>query len=328
MLVVIALGGSALLGSDECLDVEAQRRHVAAAVEAIAPLAAEHQVVVTHGSAPQVGLLALQNALFRAVAPFPLDVLSAGTEGMIGYLFQQELANKVRDREIVSLLTQVVVDPDDPALSAPTKLVGPPMAEVDATRLARDRGWTVTRDGTGFRRVVPTPEPLAVVELRTIRRLVQAGVVVICAGGGGVPVDVDASGTVRGVEAVIDKDRSAALLAALLDADVLLLLTDVPAVVSDWGTAFARPLRHVTPDELRMLSFEPHSMGAKVAAAARFVERTGKRAAIGAVADATSVLVGEAGTQIMPTQHRDRWYPPSERDTDLLPASWKASLGG
>jgi carbamate kinase len=155
---------------------------------------------------------------------------------------------------------------------------------------------------------------------------VDAGVVVICAGGGGVPVDVDPSGTVRGVEAVIDKDRSAALLAALLDADVLLLLTDVPAVVSDWGTAFARPLRHVTPDELRVLPFDPDTMGPKAAAAARFVERTGKRAAIGAVADATRLLTGESGTQITPTPHPDRWYPPSERDTDLLPASWKSAL--
>jgi carbamate kinase len=155
---------------------------------------------------------------------------------------------------------------------------------------------------------------------------VDAGVVVICAGGGGVPVVVDPSGTVRGVEAVIDKDRSAALLAALLDADALLLLTNVPAVVSDWGSAFARPLRHVTPDELRTLSFEAPTMGPKVAAAARFVERTGNRAVIGALSDAARLLAGEAGTQITPTQHPDRWYPPSDRDTDLLPASWQASL--
>src|SRR5437764_11319415 len=245
MVVVVALGGSALLGSDHSLDVESQRRHVAAAVDAIAPLAAQHRIIITHGSAPQVGLLALQSARFPGVAPYPLDVVCAETEGMVGYLFQQALANRIRDREIVSVLTQVVVDPDDPAFATPTKLVGPPMAEIDATRLGGDRGWTLARDGTGFRRAVPTPEPLAVVELPTIRRLVDAGVVVICAGGGGIPVSVDASGTLRGVAAVIDKDRSAALLATVLDADVLLLLTDVPAVVSDWGTAFARSLRYV-----------------------------------------------------------------------------------
>jgi carbamate kinase len=323
MLVVAALGGSALLGSDGRLDVAAQRAHVVDAVRALAPLAAEHQLIVTHGSAPQVGLLSLQSALYPGVAPYPLDVLGAETEGMVGYLLQQELANQIRDREVVSLLTQVVVDADDPAFSAPAKLVGPHLAEVDATRLARDRGWTVARDGDGYRRAVPTPEPLAIVELPTIRRLVAAGSVVICAGGGGIPVEVDRTGTVRGVDAVIDKDRSAALLAALLDADVLLLLTDVPAVISDWRSAFARELRHVTPDELRMLAFEPHSMGAKVAAAARFVERTGKRAAIGAVADAAAVLAGEAGTQITPSATSDRWYAPAGRDAELLPASWR-----
>jgi carbamate kinase len=328
MRVVVALGGSALLGSDHCLDVEAQRRQVAAAVEAIAPLAAQHQVVITHGSAPQVGLLSLQSARFPGVAPYPLDVVCAETEGMVGYLFQQELANRVRDREIVSLLTQVVVDPDDPAFGAPTKLVGPPMAEIDAIRLGGDRGWTVARDGAGFRRAVPTPEPLAVVELPTIRRLVDTGVVVICAGGGGVPVSVDASGTIRGVEAVIDKDRSAALLATLLDADVLLLLTDVPAVVSDWGTAFARSLRYVTPDELRVLPFEAHSMGPKAAAASRFVERSGKRAAIGAVTDAARVLAGAAGTQITATPHPERWYPPGDQDAALMPAAWRADPEG
>jgi carbamate kinase len=299
-----------------------QREAVRAAAEAITRVARHQQVVVTHGSAPQVGLLSLQSTLFPAVEGYPLDALGAESEGLLGYLVQQELANQLRDQEVVTLLTQVVVDAADPAFSAPTKRVGPSLAEVDASRLTRDHRWVVVPEGRGFRRVVPSPEPLAIVELRTIRRLVAAGVVVVCAGGGGIPVALDETGAIRGVEAVIDKDRSAALLAAVLGADLLLFLTDVPAVVGEWGTGFARPLHYATPAQLRTLSFPPESMGAKVTAAIRFVEGTGKRAVIGAVPDTARLVDGQTGTQVSLEPRVDPWYTAGECGEALLTA-WK-----
>jgi carbamate kinase len=301
MLVVIALGGSAFLDPGEAPDVEAQRTHVRAAVSAIAQVARDHAVVVTHGSAPQVGLLAYQSALYHSLAQYPLDVVGAETEGLIGYLLQQELGNQLPDHEVATLLTQVVVDPTDPGFSSHLKVVGPPLAEVDAQRMARDRGWAVVRDGSRWRRAVPSPEPLAVIERPTIQRLVQAGVLVICAGGGGIPVAMDADGALRGVDAVVDKDSAAALLAAILGADLLLLLTDVPAVATDWGSAFVRPISRATPAQLRSHDFDPATMGPKVTAACRFVDQTGKRAAIGAVGEAAGLVAGEAGTQVVHT---------------------------
>ena len=322
MLVVIALGGAALLGRDDHRSTETQSEAVRAAAGAIAQIARDHQVVVTHGSAPQVGLLSLQSTLFPAVEGYPLDALGAETEGLLGYLVQQELANQLREQEVVTLLTQVVVNAADPAFSAPTKRVGPCLAEVDASRLARDHHWVVVPEGRGFRRVVPSPEPLAIVELKTIRRLVSAGVVVVCAGGGGIPVALDETAAIHGVEAVIDKDRSAALLAALLGADLLVFLTDVPAVVSERGTGFARPLHYATPAQLRTLTFPPESMGTKVTAAIRFVEGTGKRAVIGAVSDAGGLLNGQAGTQVTLEPQVDPWYAAGECGGALL-AAWK-----
>jgi carbamate kinase len=324
MRVVIALGGAALLDSGERPDAEVQRRHIEAAAATIAGIARYHQVVVTHGSGPQVGLLAVQSALYPSVNQYPLDILGAETEGLVGYLLQQALANQMRDQEVVTLLTQVVVDPADQAFSSPAKLIGPPLAEIDATRLARDRGWMVAPDAGRFRRVVPSPEPLAVVELPTIERLLDAGVLVVCAGGGGIPVVVDDDGALRGVEAVIDKDRTAAVLATLLGADTLLLLTDVPAVVSDWGTAFARPLRHATPAQLRGFAFDPATMAPKTAAACHFVEQTGQRAAIGALPDAERILAGTAGTQITPDATAPIWYEVSAFGAELLPSLWAA----
>lgn len=324
MRILIALGGAALLASGERPDAEVQRRHIEAAAAAIAGIARDHQVVVTHGSGPQVGLLAVQSALYPSVDQYPLDVLGAETEGLVGYFLQQALANQLRDREVVTLLTQVVVDPADPALSAPAKLIGPPLAEIDATRLARDRGWVVVPDGGRFRRAVPSPEPLAVVELPTIERLLDAGVLVVCAGGGGIPVVVDADGALQGVEAVIDKDRTAAVVAALLGADVLLLLTDVLAVVSDWGSAFARPLRHTTPAQLRGFAFDPATMAPKVTAACHFVDQTGRRAAIGALPDAERILAGTAGTQVTPDPPAPIWYEASAFGPELLPTLWAA----
>ena len=299
MLVVIAIGGKGLLGPEGGLEADAHRAGAHSVVEAIADVARHHQVVVTHGSAPQVGLLAYQSALSREVTEYPLDIVGAETQGFLGYVLQQALENELRDRKVVTVLTQVQVDPDAPGFNAKRKLVGPVLAPVDAERMRRDRGWQFEEAGRGFRRSVPSPEPLAIVELDTIRLLAAAGALVICAGGGGVPVRCDADGTLSGVEAVIDKDRSAALLASLLGADLLLYLTDVPAVSSDWGSAFARPIEQVHPAALAGYHFEEATIGPKVESACRFVRQTGKRAAIGAVADATLLCAGRAGTQIV-----------------------------
>jgi carbamate kinase len=309
MLVVMALGRTALLEPGQAPGVETQRANLRAAVEAAAEIARHHDVVITHGSSPQVGLLAYESALFPGVADYPLDVVGAETEGLIGYLLQQGLTNELRGRDVVTVLTQVVVNPADPAFQSPTKLVGPRLAQVDAERLTADHGWVVVRDGSAYRRAVPSPEPLAVVECNALELLVRSGAVVICAGGGGIPVVVDADGSVRGVNAVIDKDLSAALVATLLAADALLLLTDVPAVSSDWGTAFARPIHRAAPSHLRGLPFAAGSMGPKVAAACRFVERTGKRAAIGAITEAAAILQGDAGTQLIPGTPDMTWHP-------------------
>jgi carbamate kinase len=298
--VVIALGGNALLRRGEPLEADIQRTNVRRAARAIADVARVHQTVVTHGNGPQVGLLALQGESFPDVRPYPLDVLGAETEGMIGYLLEQELGNELPGREIVTLLTQVAVDRADPAFRTPSKPVGPVYTEDVARRLASERGWSVAQDGAGFRRVVPSPEPRRILEVRAIRLLVEAGALVICAGGGGIPVAIDDAGAIRGVEAVIDKDLSAALLARTLQADVLLMLTDVPAVLRDWGTPVARPIQDTAPGELRQIVFAPGSMGPKVEAACRFVEATGRTAAIGALEDAAALLRGERGTTVRP----------------------------
>jgi carbamate kinase len=299
MLVVIAVGGKGLLAPDQGLEADAHRAGAQAVVEAIADVARQHNVVVTHGSGPQVGLLAYQSALSHEVTEYPLDIAEAEAEGFLGYVLQQALQNKLRDRDVVTLLTQVQVDPDGPEFARRRKLVGPVLAPVDAERMRRDRKWEFEAVATGFRRSVASPEPLAIVELRAIETLLATGALVICAGGGGIPVCCDGDGALHGVDAVIDKDRSAALLASLLHADLLLYLSDVPAVAADWGSAFARPIGRVTPDDLAGQRFDETTMGPKVESACRFVQATGKRAAIGAVADATALCAGEAGTQIV-----------------------------
>jgi carbamate kinase len=297
MRLVVALGGNALLRRGQHPDAETQRRNVAVAVRAIADLAREHEVVVTHGNGPQIGLLALQGEADPAERPYPLDVLGAETEGMVGYMLDQELANALHGRSIATLLTQVVVDPDDPAFDRPTKPIGPMYDRDVAERLAAERGWSVAADAAGYRRVVPSPEPREIVELPTIMLLVQAGVLVICVGGGGIPV-VSTEGRLHGVEAVIDKDLAAALLASGLEADALLLLTDVANVEAAWQTPHARPLREVSAAELREMEFAPGSMGPKVEAACRFAERTGGFAAIGGLGEAVEVLRGARGTRV------------------------------
>jgi carbamate kinase len=299
VLVVAALGGNALIRRGQRADVAVQRANVAAAVDAIADLAREHAVVVTHGNGPQVGLLALQTEAYSAVAPYPLDVLGAESEGMIGYLLDLELVNRLGGRRpVATLLTQLIVDAGDPAFRRPQKFIGPVYDDAAARRLARERNWTLAADGRYWRRVVPSPEPRGIVELGTIRLLVDAGVLVVCVGGGGIPVVVDRDGRLRGVEAVVDKDRAAALLAEGLGADALLMLTDVPAVELDHGTPDARPLADVDAAALAEASFAPGSMGPKVEAACRFAERTGGLAAIGALGDAAAILGGERGTRV------------------------------
>jgi len=300
MLVVAALGGNALQRRGEPLSDENMETNVRSAARALAPIAREHRVVVTHGNGPQVGLLALQAEAFRDVRSYPLDVLGAESEGMIGYLIDRELANELPGRAVASLLTQTVVDVLDPAFRRPTKPIGPIYDETEANTLATERGWVVARDGNAWRRVVASPVPRSIVETPTIELLLQNNVVVVCAGGGGVPIVIDHFGARRGVEAVVDKDAATALLARVLGADLLLLLTDVPAVDLDWGTSRARPIGRVTPDELARHSFAPGSMAPKVQAATAFVSVTGRRAAIGSL-DATADLVaGTVGTQIVP----------------------------
>jgi carbamate kinase len=297
-LIVIALGGNALLRRGEPMDAENQRRNVEVAAEAIAGLAASHRIVVTHGNGPQVGLLALQAEAYTGAIPYPLDVLGAESEGMIGYLLEQALGNRLGDQPVATLLTQVEVDPADPGFAAPSKPIGPIYDEQESRRLAAERGWTVAPDGASFRRVVPSPDPTRVIELATIRLLLEAGVVVICAGGGGIPVVADGTGRLHGVEAVIDKDLSAALLARSLDADLLAMLTDVEGVVEGWGTPQARPIAHARPEELRGMRFARGSMGPKVEAACRFVEATGGTAAIGSLAQLSGLVDGRVGTTI------------------------------
>jgi carbamate kinase len=295
LLVIVALGGNALLRRDEPADLESQRRNVSIAVAALAEVARDHDVVVTHGNGPQI---ALQGEAYRAVPAYPLDVLGAESEGMIGYLLEQELRNALGGRPVATLLTQVRVGADDTAFERPTKPIGPVYPRETAERLARERGWAIAADGARFRRVVPSPRPLAIVELEAIRLLVDAGVMVVCVGGGGIPVVVDADGSLRGVEAVIDKDRAAALLAASLGADALLLLTDVRSVEAGWGTPEARPIHRANAAELRAIDFDPGSMGPKVEAAIEFAA-TGGLAAIGSLGDAAAILRGERGTRVV-----------------------------
>ena len=296
MLVVIALGGNALIRRGQAPEVEIQRQNIKLAAKVIAQVAREHRVVVTHGNGPQVGLLALQAETYKQVKPYPLDVLDAETEGAIGYLIEQELRNQLPQQQIVTLLTQIEVDPHDRAFAHPTKPIGAVYSETEAKQLAKQRGWAVAADGNVYRRVVPSPEPKRILELPTIRLLVKVGALVVCAGGGGIPVVVTPAGSIRGVEAVIDKDLATALLATELQADALLLLTDVDAVYANWGTPEAQPIPMTTPQQLGNYSFAPGSMQPKVEAACRFVKATVGMAGIGKLEDGAEILSGTRGT--------------------------------
>ncbi len=297
MRVVAALGGNALIRRGQRADADVQRENVARAVLSLAQIAREHELIVTHGNGPQVGLLALQAESYAGARPYPLDVLGAESEGMIGYLIEQGLENELPGRSVATLLTQVVVDPGDPGFQKPSKPIGPVYDRAEAERLAAERGFAIAPDGENFRRVVASPEPQRIVEVEAIRILVEAGVIVVCAGGGGVPVALSPAGAIVGVEAVIDKDLAASLLARALGADALLLLTDVDAVQVGWGTPDAHALTSATPQELRGLGLAAGSMGPKAEAAARFAD-SGGRAVIASMESAAEALRGNAGTSV------------------------------
>ena len=302
MRIVIALGGNALLRRGDPMTTEVQRRNVRTAAEAIAPLAAEHSIVVVHGNGPQVGLLALQADAYKGAEPYPLDVLDAGTQGMTGYLIQQELRSLLPPAsQVATLLTMIVVDPADPAFASPAKFVGPVYVKEAADKLAADKGWAFRQDGTAWRRVVPSPEPRRILEIQPITWLLERGAVVICAGGGGIPTLYPSSGSgeVVGVEAVIDKDSASELLAEDVGADLFVMATDVDGVYLHWGQPEARRLGRVTPEELAGHEFAAGSMGPKVEAAARFAAKTGRRAAIGSLDDIAGIVAGKAGTNVL-----------------------------
>ena len=306
MRVVVALGGNALLRRGEPLTAENQRANARIACKALAPLALEHELVISHGNGPQVGLLALQGSAYTEVDPYPLDMLGAQTEGMIGYLIQQELGNELPlEKRLASLLTQIEVERDDPAFGDPTKPIGPIYTEDEAKKLADEKGWEFRPDGDSFRRVVPSPLPKQIFGIEPIEWLLGQGAVVVCAGGGGIPVmytdeAVPAGRRLVGVEAVIDKDLASALLAKDLRADALAIVTDVDAVYSGWGTPEQRAIRRATPEALAESEFAAGSMGPKVRAACQFVEETGGIAAIGSISDTPALLTGEAGTLVTP----------------------------
>ncbi len=301
MRIVVALGGNALLKRGEPMTHDVQRANVRVAAQALAPVARAHELVLAHGNGPQVGLLALQASAYKDVEAYPLDVLGAQTEGMIGYMIEQELGNLMPfEVPFATILTMVEVDPNDPAFRNPTKFVGPVYDKEEADRLAKERGWVVKPDGDKWRRVVASPLPKRIFEIRPVQWLLEKGTIVICAGGGGIPTmyEPDKERSLAGIEAVIDKDLASELLAREVNADLFVIATDVDAVYLDWGKPEQRKLTWVTPDELKSYTFPAGSMGPKVDAAIQFVEKTGKRAAIGSLNDIEKIVAGEAGTNV------------------------------
>ena len=301
MLVVTALGGNALLRRGEAMTAENQRRNVRIAAEALAPVASQHQLVIGHGNGPQVGLLALQGAAYDKVETYPFDVLGAQTEGMIGYMIEQELGNLLPfERPFATLLTMIEVDPDDPGFKNPTKFIGPVYSKQDADRLAAEKQWIFKADGDKWRRVVASPMPKRIFELRPIKWLLEHNAVVIAAGGGGIPTmyEKGKDRKLAGVECVIDKDFASELLARELNADLFIMLTDADAVYVDWGKPTQKAIRTASPDALSALSFPAGSMGPKVDAACRFAKATGKKAAIGALSDLGAIIAGTMGTTV------------------------------
>jgi carbamate kinase len=302
MRIVIALGGNALLRRGEPMTADNQRENVRLATHQIALVAPGNEIVIAHGNGPQVGLLALQGAAYKEVETYPLDVLGAQTEGMIGYLIEQELGNLLPyEVPFATILTQVEVDPHDPAFQHPTKPIGPVYQKEEAELLAKQRGWSIAPDGDRFRRVVASPRPRHIFEIRPIKWLLERGTIVICAGGGGIPTCYDENHQLTGVEAVIDKDLGSALLAQELAADMLIVATDVDAAYVDWGTPDKRAIAQAHPDELEKLGFASGSMGPKIQAAIEFARQTGRDAIIGSLSDIQAITERRAGTCVSMT---------------------------
>ena len=299
MRIVVALGGNALLRRGQPMTAENQRENIRTATAQIARIAPGNELVVAHGNGPQVGLLSLQAASYTAVAPYPLDVLGAETEGMIGYMIEQELGNLLpSEAAFATLLTQVEVDPKDPAFQNPTKPIGPVYSESEAKSLAAEKGWSIAPDGDKFRRVVASPKPKRIFEIRPIKWLLEKSAIVICAGGGGIPTMYGEDGKLKGIEAVIDKDLCSSLLASQLDADLLVIATDVNAAFIDFGKPTQKAIGQAHPDEMEKLGFAAGSMGPKVQAACEFARQTGKTAVIGSLSDIEAIVQGTAGTRI------------------------------
>lgn len=299
MRIVVALGGNALLRRGEPMTVEAQRANIRMACEQIAKIALGNELVIAHGNGPQVGLLALQGEAYKDVSPYPLDVLGAETEGMIGYMIEQELGNLLPfDVPFATLLTQVEVDAGDPAFQHPSKPIGPIYTAAEAERLAEEKGWSIAPDGNNFRRVVPSPRPKRIFEIRPVQWLLDKGSIVICAGGGGIPTIYDEHGKLHGIEAVIDKDLCSALLAEQLEADLLVIATDVDAAYVDWNGPNSKAIARAHPDELEKLEFAAGSMRPKIEAACGYARRSGHEAVIGSLADIETIVHGEGGTRV------------------------------
>jgi len=309
MRIVIALGGNALLRRGQPMTAEAQRENVKVAAEAMAPIAREHKLVISHGNGPQVGLLALQGAAYKPVEAYPLDVLGAETEGMIGYMIEQEMGNLLpMEVPFATILTMVEVDGADPAFRNPTKFIGPVYDRDEAERLAAEKGWSIKADGDKWRRVVPSPQPQRIFEIRPVKWLMEKGTIVICAGGGGIPTVYDTDRKLQGVEAVIDKDLASELLARELEADLFVMATDADAVFVGFGTPEAKGIKRASPDAIRAYDFPAGSMGPKVDAACQFAERTGKAAAIGALKDLPAIVAGTAGTTVTGDVTAIEWH--------------------
>ncbi len=301
MRIVVALGGNALLKKGEPMTAKNQRANVRIAAEALAPLAKDHELVISHGNGPQVGLLALQASIYSGEDAFPLDVLGAQTEGMIGYMIEQELGNILPfEQPFASILTMVEVSKDDPAFQNPAKPIGPEFNEEDAKKLTQEKKWVMHKEGHTWRRVVPSPIPQRIFQMRPIKWLLEKGTIVICTGGGGIPTMYNDEGKLYGVDVVIDKDYAGALLAKELNADLYIMATDSDAVYTNWRTAQAKALRNATYEDLKDLNFDMGSMGPKIISACWFAEKTGKKSAIGSLADLTEIVDGTKGTTISP----------------------------
>ena len=308
MKIVIALGGNALLQRGQPLEADLQRENIRKAAEVISKVADEHQVILTHGNGPQVGLLALQNSAYKEVTPYPLDVLGAETAGMIGYMMNMEIRNLRPKLPIVTMVTETLVDSADPAFKNPTKYVGPVYSEEEARALAEEKNWQVKPDGEYFRRVVPSPKPQRVIEGNTVGQLSDAGALVICSGGGGVPVCKNEKGILEGIEAVVDKDLTSTVLAKQLKADALIIMTDVDAVCVNFGKPDQKKIHNATPDAINSLDFPAGSMGPKIDAVADFVEEGGQYAAIGSLYDLAEIVEGTAGTRISKAEEGMSYY--------------------